>query len=157
MSSIDRKIRRNKKNPMVDEYVETVMTFVLNGSKEDITYYSYNREFFKKSDELRVKFAGLITKLMFDLCIKEIEIFTFSDIFKQMIIDIEKNENIQQMNFTVENDKVMFQNKFVGYNLGKILIGQFIVYFAGYKLFFEDTQTNKRYLFKDKYDCLEVA
>ncbi len=154
MSSINRKLKRNKKNPMVDIYVETVMKSVLSDKEQDITLCSYNRNFFKDGQELLIKFNIYFIELVFSSIAEGKEVYTYSDFFSN---SIKNNSSTMLLNYTVENDRILYKNKLVGFNVGKLLVDDYIVYFAGPSLFFEDTKTSKKYIYSKKMIEKEVA
>jgi len=157
MSNINRKLKRHRKNPMVSEYVETIITFCLSGEKEDVTYCSYNKNFIKNGEDLRIKFSVFFTKLIFSVISEEEPISKYSDFLKKCINNIDKEESTKLINFKIENDRIVYEDKLVGLNVGKILINDYIIYFAGPKLFFEDIKTKKRYMYNVKFENKEVA
>jgi len=154
MSSISRKLKRNKKNPMVDIYVETVMKSLISDKEQDITLCSYNRNFFKNGQELLIKFNIHFIELIFSLIAEGKEVYTYSDFFSNCI---KNNNSTMLFNYTVENDRVLYKNKLVGFNAGKLLVDDYIVYFAGPNLFFEDTKTSKKYIYSRELIEKEVA
>lgn len=157
MSSINRKIKRRKTNSMVDEYVEATMTSILSDKKEDITYCSYNKDFIRDSKDLRIKFSIHFTKLIFTAMGRGEYISTYSNFLEKCISSIDTNQTTKLFNYTIDNDKIIYKNELVGFNLGKILINNFIIYFAGQKLFFKDTKTNKKYMYLEEIKSKEVA
>jgi len=157
MSSIDRKIRRNKKNPMVDEYVELSLKSIFSDENEDITIYSYNRNYHKDGQDLLIKFTFRMLQLQMTSTTDEINIFTYADFFEYCINNINENNWTMELDYAIENDRITYNGTLVGINLGKLFIGKYIVYFAGPSLFFEDTETQKKYIYSKEMVKSEVA
>lgn len=145
--SINRKIRRNKKNPMVDEYVELSSKNLFSDKNEDITLYSYNRNYLRGGQDLLIRFSIYMFELLMTSTSDEIKIFTYVDFFETRINNINKDNRTLELDYEVENDRITYDGKLVGLNLGKLLIGKYIIYFAGPNLFFEDTDTQKKYTY----------
>jgi len=151
---INRKIKRNKKSPMEEVFIETVMSSVLSNKEQNITLHSYNPNFVNDAQDLLIKFNMYFTRLIFDSISKGKDVYMYEDYFGEII---KNNDSTMLLDYTVENDRILFENKLVGFNIGKLLFDDYIVYFAASSLFFEDTKTNKKYIHSKEMVEKEVA
>lgn len=151
---INRKIKRNKKSPMEEVFIETVMSSVLSNKERNITLHSYNPNFVKDAQDLLIKFNTYFTRLIFDSISKGKNVYMYEDYFGEII---KNNDSTMLLDYTVEEDRILFANKLVGFNIGKLLFDDYIVYFAAPSLFFEDTKTNKKYIHSKEMVEKEVA
>jgi len=145
--SINRKIRRNKNNPMVNEYVALSSKNIFSDEREDITTYSYNRNHLKDGQDFVMRFSIYMLHLIIASAANGGNIYKYVDFFENQINNINADNSTMELDYEVENDRITYNGKLAGINLGKLRIGKYFVYFAGPYLFFEDTDTHKKYMF----------
>ncbi len=151
---INRKINRNRKSPIVEVFIETTIKSILSSQKQSITLYSYNRKFVKNAQDLLIKFNIYFTQVVFELISQGKNVHELEDYVGEIL---KNNSSTMILDYIVEDDRILFQDKVVGFNIGKLLFDDYIVYFAGPDLFFEDTKTKKRYFYSKEILEKEVA
>lgn len=139
--SINRKLKRKQNNPMVKIFIEAEVSSLFSENKETLKIYSYSKTFFKDSEEFLLLLTNMISRIQISVHSKIQEQVSISEFLDNAI-----KSNIEEFNYVVRENKIFFNNDLVSLNTGEVVINNYKIYFGNYT-FFEDLNTNKKYMF----------